>query len=243
VWLPDASIPYLSGKHIPLGILAISILVIGVAYTFGLIAWQWLIRLPDIAVLKWIKSAKLTAFMDAYHAPYVTKNRYWTGLLLLARVVLYLTAAINVSGEPRFNLLAVSLIIGSIFLLQAYSGMSVYKQWVLNVLEFTTYFNILALAVATFYILQINGDGTTVALVSIGTQFVLSVCAMTYHITTETNILGRMKRSGWYQQRFRLELTTHLLQNEAEPSPSSQEVTFSEVTISDSKDQLVPYTN
>jgi xanthine/uracil permease len=85
---------------------------------------------------------KLTAFMDAYHAPYVTKNRYWTGLLLLARVVLYLTAAINVSGEPRFNLLAVSLIIGSLFLLQAYSEMSVYKQWVLNVLEFTTYTSI-----------------------------------------------------------------------------------------------------
>jgi CDP-diglyceride synthetase len=185
--------------------------------------------------------------MDAYHAPYVTKNRYWTGLLLLARVVLYLTAAINVSGEPRFNLLAISLIIGTIFLLHAYSGMSVYKQWVLNVLEFTTYFNILALAVSTFYVLQINGNGTTVALVSIGAQFVLSVCAMTYHIAIETNVLGRMKKSSWYtyQQRFRLELTTRLLQNETEPPASSQVpvVTFSEITISDSNDQLVPYTN
>ena len=62
-----------------------------------------------MAVVKWIRSAKLTSFMDAYHAPYVTKNHYWTGLLLLARVVLYLTAAINVSGEPRFNLLAIFL--------------------------------------------------------------------------------------------------------------------------------------
>jgi hypothetical protein len=90
------------------------------------------------------------------------------------------------------------------------SSLSIYKQWVLNVLEFTTYFNILALAAATFYVLQINGDGTTVALVSIGIQFVLSVCTMTYHIAVETNILGRMKKSGWYQQQFRLELTTHL---------------------------------
>ena len=103
------------------------------------------------------------------------------------------------SGEPRFNLLAVSLIIGSIFLLNTYSGLNIYKQWVLNVLEFTTYFNILALSVATFYVLQINGDGTTVTLVSIGVQFVLSVCAMTYHIAVETNILERMKKSGWYQ--------------------------------------------
>ena len=153
-------------------------------------------------------------------------------------MTLYLTAAINVSGEPRFNLLAVSLIIGSIFLLHAYSGMNIYKQWVLNVLEFITYFNILALAVATFYVLQINSDGSTVSLVSIGVQFVLSVCAMIYHIAVETNM---MKKSGWYQQQFRLELITHLLQNETEPSASCQEVTFSEVTISDSMDQLVPY--
>lgn len=244
VWLPDASIPYLSGKHIPLFVLAILILIIGVAYTFGLSTWQWLIRLPDTVVFKWIKNAKIASFMDAYHAPYVTKNRYWTGLLLLARVVLYLTAAINVSGEPRFNLLAVSFIIGSVFLLHAYSGMRIYKQCVLDVLEFTTYFNILALAVATFYILQINGDSTTIALVSIGTQFVLFLCAMTYHIAIESNIVGRVKNSGWSKERFRLELTTHLLRNEIESSASNQAVTFSEVTISDSaKDQLVPYTD
>ena len=82
-------------------------LVIRFAYTFGFTNWQWLIRLPDIAVFKWIKNAKLTSFMDAYHAPYVTKNCYLTGFLLLARVMLYLTAAINVSGELRFNLLAI----------------------------------------------------------------------------------------------------------------------------------------
>ena len=43
VWLPDASISYLSEKHIPLFILALLILVVGVVYTFGLTTWQWLI--------------------------------------------------------------------------------------------------------------------------------------------------------------------------------------------------------
>ena len=87
--------------------------------------------------------------------------------------------------------------------------MRIYKQWALDVLEFTTYFNILALVVAIFYVLQIHdGDGTTVALVSIGIQFVLFVFAIMYHIAVESNALGRMKKSGWYQQLFRLELTT-----------------------------------
>ena len=68
--------------------------------------------------------------MDAYHAPYVAiaRNHYWIGLLLLARVVLYLTAAINVSGEPRVNFLALSLVVGSIFLLRTYSGMRIYTR-------------------------------------------------------------------------------------------------------------------
>ena len=54
---------------------------------------------------------KLFSFIDVYHAPYTARNRYWTGLLLLARVILYLTAAINISVEPSVDLLAISLVI------------------------------------------------------------------------------------------------------------------------------------
>ena len=43
VWLTDASVGYLSGKHIiPLFITAVLILIAGVAYTVVLISWQWL---------------------------------------------------------------------------------------------------------------------------------------------------------------------------------------------------------
>lgn len=43
VWLPDAKVEYLSGRHIPLFIVGIVILVVGTAYTFLLISWQWLL--------------------------------------------------------------------------------------------------------------------------------------------------------------------------------------------------------
>ena len=45
VWLPDASIEYLSAKHIPLFIVALLILVAGTAYTMTLFCWQWLLWL------------------------------------------------------------------------------------------------------------------------------------------------------------------------------------------------------
>ena len=232
MWLSDASIPYLSGKHIPLFIVAVLILLIGVPYTILLTSWQWLIRLPNRTPFKWVRNAKLASFMDAYHAPYVARNRYWTGLLLLARVVLFLTTAINISGEPRVNFLALLLVIGSIFLSRTYSGMRTYKNWVLDVFEFTTYFNILALIATKFYFLQAKKNHTvTVISVSIGFQFVIFFCTLMHHALVETNIVKRVKSSKLYKSRFNREITVSLLDDEARLQESNQLVTYSEITV------------
>ena len=98
--LPDASVGYLSGKHIALFVTAIIILIAGVVYTATLLLWQWLLHNQDRKVFKWTKSQKLCHFIDPYHAPYTFKHRYWTGLLLLSRVLLYIVSAINTSGDP-----------------------------------------------------------------------------------------------------------------------------------------------
>ena len=231
MWLSDASIPYLSGKHIPLFIVAVLILLIGVPYTILLTSWQWLIRLPNRTPFKWVRNAKLASFMDAYHAPYVARNRYWTGLLLLARVVLFLTAAINVSGEPRVNFLALLLVIGSLFLLRTYSCMRIYTKWVLDIFEFTTYFNILAFIATKFYFLQAKTDHTaTIISVSIGFQFVIFFCTLMHHALVETNIVERVKSSKLYKSRFNREITASPLDNEAGLQESNL-VTYSEITV------------
>ena len=46
--------------------------------------------------------------MDVYHAPYKKHTRYWTGLLLLSQLGLFLTFAINANGSESINILAVS---------------------------------------------------------------------------------------------------------------------------------------
>ena len=86
VWLPDASIEYLSGKHIALLIVAILILIVGSAYTCLLFFWQWLLHHQSKTVFKWVKYQRLCHFIEPYHAPYEFKHRYWTGLLLFVRV-------------------------------------------------------------------------------------------------------------------------------------------------------------
>ena len=212
-WLYDASMPYFAGKRIPLLIVAIIIVILGIVYTFLLLFWQWLVLLPDRRIFRWVRNTKLSSFIDAYHAPFTPRNRYWTGFLLLSRAVVHLTAAINVSGKPSINLLAVSLMVGFILLLQGYSGIRTYKKWMLNVLEFTSYFNILAFTMAKFYVLLTEGSHTTIASVSIGIEFVLFIFIIAYHAVVETNVFHKVMNSKWYTSHFHKDLSVPFLSN------------------------------
>ena len=118
VWLPDGNVKYFQGKHIALVLVALVIIFIGVPYTILLFLWQWLVRAPKWNIFKWTRSTKLGVFITTYHAPYSSKYRYWTGLLLLVRVVLYITAAITASANPQVSLIMTNLLIGGLFFLE-----------------------------------------------------------------------------------------------------------------------------
>ena len=118
VWLPDASVRYLRGKHIVLFILGILILVGGIAYTLLLFFWQWLLRYQNKILFRWVRYQSLTHFLEPYHAPYNFKYRYWTGLLLFIRVLLYTISSANASRDPGINLLAVGITMVGILLLR-----------------------------------------------------------------------------------------------------------------------------
>ena len=95
VWLPDGNVKYFRGKHAALIIVALFIILVGVPYTLLLLLWQWIVRAPRWKVFKWTRNTKLNAFITVYHVPYNSKYRYWTGLLLLVRVILYITASVT----------------------------------------------------------------------------------------------------------------------------------------------------
>ena len=96
VWLYDANIDYLSGKHIPLFLVAVLVfLFLFLPYTLLLLFGQWLQAISHLRLFSWVNSARLKPFMDSYHAPYKAKHRYWPGLLLVLRFVLLLVFALN----------------------------------------------------------------------------------------------------------------------------------------------------
>ena len=41
-WLPDASVEFFRGKHIPLGIGALSLLLLCIIFTALVFSWEWL---------------------------------------------------------------------------------------------------------------------------------------------------------------------------------------------------------
>ena len=232
VWRPDATVKYFSGKHVPLFMVALLILLIGIAYTVLLFFWQWLLLISDVKFFQWVKNTKLASFMDAYHAPYTAKSRYWTGLLLFARVVLYTVSAVNVSGEPSINLLAVIVVITCLFILK----FNIYKKWPVDVVETGLYVNLILLSAGRFYILYNElGNYAVLAYVSISITIAVLVCVILYHIFCNPSIkrwISHLKLTLVGVSRPISEnLMTNLLENDSEVDSCLHNVTFSEVEI------------
>ena len=59
VWLPDASIQYLRGKHIALFLVAIGIVAFGLLYIFLFVSWQWLLRAPNRRIFSWTRNTRI----------------------------------------------------------------------------------------------------------------------------------------------------------------------------------------
>ena len=76
----------------------------GAVYTSLLFSWQWFIRLSKLKIFAWTKNQKLHTSIETYNTPYTPKHRYWTGLFLIVRVILYLISAFVESIDPRITL-------------------------------------------------------------------------------------------------------------------------------------------
>ena len=193
LWLPDATVKYLSIKHIPLFIAAVLILLLGLVYTALLFSWQWLLYLPRWRVFKWSRNPKTQTFIETYHKPYTPKHRYWTGLLLIARVVLYLVAATNVSNDPTIALTAISFTVCCIFAVRLFFGSRLYRKWSVDVLETFFYLNILSFVIFTWYSLDSPASNReAAAYTSVIITFIALLLIILYHVYTYTSVFSKI---------------------------------------------------
>ena len=196
LWLPDATVRYFSGKHIPLFIAAVFILLVGLVYTALLFLWQWLLYLPKWRIFRWSRNPKIQTFIETYHTPYTPKHRYWTGLLLIVRIVLYLVSAVNASNDPTVALTAISFTLCCIVILRNFIGSRMYRKWPVDVLETFFYLNILSFAIFTWHSLgKPNSNQEAAAYTSVIIIFIVLLLIILYHVYTYTTVFSKIKKT------------------------------------------------
>ena len=198
LWKPDATIEYLKHpKHAILFFVAIIILLVSGTYTMILISWQLLVRLPNWKVFASIRNPKLSCFIGAYHAPYTSKHRYWTGLLLMLRVCLFLVSAINLTESTQEPLVAIMVAIGSLLLLNT---RNVYKNIYLNIIEMVSLANTLAFTVFTWYATEPKNTKLheAVAYISVAITCIMLIFVIFFHVYKYTKFNGIIKKTKFF---------------------------------------------
>ena len=147
--------------------------------------------MSHVRLFSWVN--KLKPFMDSYHAPYKAKHRYWPGLLLILRFVLFLIFALNPQQDPNTNLLAI-LVGTGILQMWAWSGGGIYKNWCLDALEGLFALNLIILAAAIMYMNVSNGNRVVVGYTFISVAFTTFLGILAFHLADATGIVQYLNR-------------------------------------------------
>ena len=169
--------------------MAVVILFVGILFTVLLLFWQWILRLLDVRCLRLIRYHKFQLFIEMYHAPYNLEYRYWTGLLLLVRVILYFVAAVNVSGDPRVIYLTLLFILGGLMTGKWVLKNNLNKIWQNDLLEGIIYVNLLIFAAFSWYTFEAGKNQSIAIHFSVAVTLILPIAVIVYHVRTKTNII------------------------------------------------------
>ena len=145
-WLRDANIVCFAGKHLALTFMAVGISVFFIIpVTLFLLFSRQLQAVSTRRMFQWVN--KLKPLVDSYQGPYKPKYRYWLGVMLLAQIILFIAFTANVASNPAINYLLIALVMS---LILPWSQ-RIYKNMVINILEFATVLNLDFLATLSLF--------------------------------------------------------------------------------------------
>ena len=131
--------------------------------------------------------------MDAYHAPYKKGTRYWTGLLLLVRCVLFLAFTFNAIGNASINLLAITSVTAGLIVL-AWCHKRIYERAFNEILEGSFILNLCIFSATTYYLKESGRSQTELAYTSVGIAFTGFICILFYHVYVCLHGIAEWKR-------------------------------------------------
>ena len=184
VWKPDGNIEYLKEKHIILFIASLLILlIVFLPYTLLLIFGQCLRSMPigRRFILGFTRSTAFVSILDAYHAPYNKRHRYWTGLMLLIRCVLFLAfSSFYRDNNVTANVYTTTLVIIGILIIKT-CATDVYKNRWVSILETCFLANLSVLSATLYYLDSTEDIRCRATSTSIAVSFLLFFGILSYH--------------------------------------------------------------
>ena len=186
-WSYDGTIKYFSGKHKFLVLAASLVGLLLLPFALCLFCIQCLQRVNHYYLFSWVN--RLKPFFDAYTGPFNSRARFWTGLLLLVRVIIYISSTIDKDSYPNLSTGVISLAVLFLLFIVFMLPQNLYRQRSLNILECGLLFNLgFSSTVITFAGMSRHEKRSHLIIavcthLSVGITFIIFTAVALYHIS------------------------------------------------------------
>ena len=241
IWIPDENVLYLQGKHTPLFVMSLLIVLVYILpFTLLVLLGPLLQAKSHCRVFHWIN--KLKPFLDSFYGPYTSRYRYWPGILLLARLVVVSHFSFYSLGDSPYKLAAVSVAV--VFLLALWMllgrtrNTSLHQNQFLNFTELFFLVNLAIFSVSSIYNASIDKrtrqqQGFAVAMVGSVLLVFIGILAYQAFITA-----SRFKVMRGFMNSIRASAQKRIKANFEESQNSAQKQKESSTNISHSLVEL-----
>ena len=154
-WIMDGNIRYFEWPHNALyGASVVITLLLVIPFTLLVLLSPCLQKAPNNVTSRWVN--KIKPILDTYQGPYNTQFRYWTGLLLLVRILLFIAFAVSSTGDPRVNMLAILVTVTALLvywiLMTTKYGCGIYRDIWVERMELFFFLNLALFAAGTIFL-------------------------------------------------------------------------------------------
>ena len=222
-WKVDPNIEYFSPKHVILFIFSLLVLLfLSFPYTITLFLNPFIGgHISHFRICRCCVSMK--PLFDAYYGPYKDKFRFWTGFLLLARLVLILVISFTTREVAFATIISITAILIGI----TASAGGIYTKLHLNILE--SFFYVLLVIHSSFSNIGESNITTILATLS---AFIVFIAILVYHTYILLKDGGCSKATKLVLKTFKHNSSDLLLPDKENPSVNDQSVTKTVVDTS-----------
>ena len=201
-WILDGNISYFDGKHIIVFVVAVLFTMLLLPFSISLLCIRHIYSLSNGSRVFSLFD-KLKPFFDTYTGPFKDRARFWTGLLLFARLLLLITHTLDYKDDviPYYTIIAVCLFLTVIMIILH----GVYKRNCLNVLEYLFILNI-----SIIFQIQIYNGGSELwkSIVShllVSSAFLAFLGIVAYHVYLKFSHLTLPRRLVFWHRNAEMD--------------------------------------